>query len=128
MKPLVVAIEDDDAQRMVLEAELRAMADREGFEVAIAADLAEARRVPIGAGPVLVISDAELPDGHGADYISDIDRPGVDAVVMSASITGPRSHQYTLVEKSFNLEGHRAWLRSTVEDWLADVRGPPMTS
>lgn len=122
----MIAIEDDDAQRMVLEAELRSLADREDFEVAVAADLAEARRVPLGAGPVLVISDAELPDGHGADYISDIDRPGVDAVLVSASISGPRSHQYTLVEKSFSLEAQRTWLHSTVEDWLADVRGEPL--
>lgn len=83
---LLLAVEDEPRNAALLEAILV----RAGYQLRIAPDLAEARRLLAGTTPALVLLDRHLPDGDGLDLIPEIrqsERLGsVPILLVSASV------------------------------------------
>ncbi len=76
----VLLVEDVNAMRLYL----RLTLERDGFEVAEAASLYDARRyLRAGHRPTSVLLDLELPDGHGLDILRELPS-GVPVVALSA--------------------------------------------
>jgi DNA-binding NtrC family response regulator len=106
---LILIVEDDEIMRVSLEDRFRL----EGFAVVSAATVDRTRReLEIGPKPCLVITDARLPDGSGAE-IFDLCRttqPGVPVVVMTAygavadAVRMVKAGALDYLEKPFNLE------------------------
>lgn len=68
-----LVVEDDQGSRNALGDLVR----REGFDVALAENLAEARALLANARPDLILCDLMLPDGRGTDLLSEV--AGTDA-------------------------------------------------
>jgi len=88
-RSLVLLVEDVDAMRLYL----RLTLERDGFEVAEAATLREARNyLRAGHRPTSVLLDLELPDGHGLDIIRELP-PNVPVVALSADASSETALQ-----------------------------------
>jgi len=61
---------------------------RAGFQVTAAATLAEARACLAGSGPKVLLTDLQLPDGHGVDLIRETRERFPDTEIMVISILG----------------------------------------
>jgi DNA-binding NtrC family response regulator len=59
-----------------------------GFAVTAAATLAEARASLVAAGPKVLLTDLQLPDGHGIELISETRLRFPDTEIMVISILG----------------------------------------
>jgi len=81
----VLAVDDDPVQRALL----RAVLERAGFEVALAADAEEALRVATTGHPDLVVTDALMPRTTGLELIERmrmrLDHARVPAIVISGT-------------------------------------------
>src|SRR5262245_29699121 len=71
---------EDDLQSLEALAKLIA---EQGFDVATAATIKEARHMLETASPAVVVSDLMLPDGKGLDLVKDINRESTDIVLMT---------------------------------------------
>ncbi len=78
----VLLLEDDAPTRRRL---CSALAADSGFEVRAAATLAEARALLAVAPPDVLITDLNLPDGHGNSLIEEVHQtlPGIEILVIS---------------------------------------------
>ncbi len=89
---------------------LRNRLQTEGFHVAEAASLADARRA-FADDPCVIVLDVRLPDGNGLDLLDEIlkSRPDVRVIVISAHATADmveRAQQagaFDFVHKPFDL-------------------------
>src|SRR6202023_272099 len=61
---------------------------RAGFQVPGAATLAQARACLAGSGPKVLLTDLQLPDGHGVDLIRETRQRFPDTEIMVISILG----------------------------------------
>ena len=76
----VLIVDDDDNTREAL----AAFARQEGFTVAIAATVAEARIQLVRQRPDVVLVDLQLPDGSGIDLFDDLeDRSNVETILIT---------------------------------------------
>ena len=81
----ILVIDDDGAIRTVVREALR----REGYQVEMAATLAQGRALLSGFRPQVVVTDVMLPDGNGLDAMAALvaDHPGMPIIVLSAQNT-----------------------------------------
>jgi DNA-binding NtrC family response regulator len=93
-------VEDDHGSRVALGDLVR----RDGFEVALAENLAEARALLETARPDLILCDLMLPDGRGTDLLSDV--------------AGPDAPEFILVTGNATLESAVEALRLGAHDYL----------
>jgi DNA-binding NtrC family response regulator len=80
-RPRVLIVEDDESSRTAL----AKLVEREGFSVASAAALAEARELLKQDSPGLVLTDIHLPDGNGIELLRELRESQSTEVVL---ITG----------------------------------------
>ncbi len=115
---LILAVEDDATQRLILELELEPIAQRVGARFLSAASIAEARSMMADAPPdVLLITDAHLPDGEGANFIREVERDGVMAVLVTASVGPLNIEGIRAYEKPMELDAQRTFLEGLVAEW-----------
>ena len=81
----VLLVEDDAPTRWRLH---DALAQADGFRVTMAATLAEARAALAGIGPHVLLTDLQLPDGHGVDLIRETRQRFPQTEIMVISILG----------------------------------------
>lgn len=81
----VLLVEDDAPTRWRLHDALAAAPE---FEVVTAATLAEARAALIAAAPRVLLSDLQLPDGHGSELIRETRQRYPKTEIMVISILG----------------------------------------
>ncbi len=101
----VLVIEDEHVIAHTVQTALR----DEGFQVAMASTLTDARRAMTGGSYAAVVLDLDLPDGAGELLLLDIARSATPsaAVVMSARDYAPRvASRWAIpyVKKPFELE------------------------
>jgi DNA-binding NarL/FixJ family response regulator len=80
----VLLVEDDAPTSWRLQDALA----KAGFEVTAAATLAEARAGLTQGGPTVLLTDLQLPDGHGVDLIRETRQRFPDTEIMVISILG----------------------------------------
>jgi DNA-binding NarL/FixJ family response regulator len=80
----VLLVEDDAPTSWRLQDALA----KAGFEVTAAATLAEARAALTQRGPTVLLTDLQLPDGHGVDLIRETRQRFPDTEIMVISILG----------------------------------------
>ncbi|MCM2317344.1 MAG: sigma-54 dependent transcriptional regulator, partial [Thermoanaerobaculia bacterium] len=98
--PTAIIVEDDHSSRAALGDLVR----REGFEVALAASLTEARTLLQTEQPDVILCDLMLPDGRGTDLLSET--------------RGPDSAEFILVTGNATLESAVEALRLGAHDYL----------
>lgn len=81
----VLLVEDDAPTRWRLHDALTGGAE---FQVTTAATLAEARAALNGAGPRVLLTDLQLPDGHGVELIRETRQRFPQTEIMVVSILG----------------------------------------
>lgn len=81
----VLLVEDDAPTRWRLH---DALAEADGFRVTMAATLAEARVALAGSGPQVLLTDLQLPDGHGVELIRETRLRFPQTEIMVISILG----------------------------------------
>ena len=74
----ILLVEDDENLRLVLADNL----EEQGYEVALAADLAQARRQHDEKSPNLVILDLMLPDGDGYSFCRELRSEGATCPIL----------------------------------------------
>jgi DNA-binding NarL/FixJ family response regulator len=80
----VLLVEDDAPTSWRLQDALA----KAGFQVTAAATLAEARAGLTQSGPTVLLTDLQLPDGHGVDLIRETRQRFPDTEIMVISILG----------------------------------------
>jgi DNA-binding NarL/FixJ family response regulator len=81
----VLLVEDDAPTRWRLH---NALTDTDRFKVTAAATLAKARSALKGGGPQVLLTDLQLPDGHGLELIRETRHLFPDTEIMVISILG----------------------------------------
>jgi two-component system, NtrC family, response regulator AtoC len=76
--PTALVVEDDDSTRSAMGDLIR----REGFEVALAASIGEARAALEKGSPDVILCDLMLPDGRGTDLLADRPEPGASEFIL----------------------------------------------
>jgi two-component system nitrogen regulation response regulator GlnG len=81
----ILVVDDDAAIRTVVREALR----RAGYQVEVAASLAEQRAVMARFAAQVLVTDVVLPDGNGLDMVPDLlaANPGMPIIVLSAQNT-----------------------------------------
>jgi len=82
---ITVLLVEDDAPTLW---RLQEALSRAGFEVSAAANLAEARENLARGAPRVLLTDLQLPDGHGNDLIRETRQRFPDTEIMVISILG----------------------------------------
>src|SRR5712664_1828740 len=80
----ILLVEDDAPTSWRLQDALA----KAGFQVTAAATLAEARASLTGSGPRVLLTDLQLPDGHGVELIRETRRRFPDTEIMVISALG----------------------------------------
>jgi DNA-binding NarL/FixJ family response regulator len=82
---ITVLLVEDDAPTLW---RLQDALTKSGFEVTAAATLAEARASLAGSGPKVLLTDLQLPDGHGIELIRETRQRFPETEIMVISILG----------------------------------------
>ena len=84
-QPISILLVEDDAPTLW---RLQDALAKAGFQVTSAATLAEARASLAQAGPRVLLTDLQLPDGHGNELIRETRQRFPDTEIMVISILG----------------------------------------
>jgi two-component system, NtrC family, response regulator AtoC len=114
----LLILEDDDLLRQVTAERL----EREGYSVAAAASLAEARRLLEQQTPDLAILDIKLPDGEGTELLEELGRSADTVCVMmsahatvQSAVAALRAGAVDYLEKPFSFDRLSATIRGALE-------------
>jgi two-component system, NtrC family, response regulator AtoC len=114
----LLILEDDDLLRQVTAERLV----REGYSVAAAASLAEARRLLEQQTPDLAILDIKLPDGEGTELLEELGRSADTVCVMmsahatvQSAVAALRAGAVDYLEKPFSFDRLSATIRGALE-------------
>lgn len=113
----ILVLDDDKLIRTVIAERL----ERRGYDVAVAATLAEGRARAEEALPDVGLLDIKLPDGEGTELLTALRADDVPCIMMTAhatvesAVSALQAGAVDYLEKPFSMERLDATLRATLE-------------